>query len=437
MKTISINSRLGILRDVITGLYSLDVITHHAESSKCASSNEHSIVYQKFFASWKLFSLVNLLLVATAGVLLRAKILFPLPWIDHKFLLHAHSHFAFSGWLGQIISVVLIETISRSVNIDIKKIRLLFLVNAFASFGMLFTFPFMGYAPASIFFSTLSLLYSIWFPIVALGYVNKAGQGSLSRNCFRLALISLMLSTAGPITLAVGKALGMQGMDFEVKSVYWFLHFQYNGFFFFSIAGLYCSLLSSQSHESRLLKQAFLSFALSLVPAYLLSVQWLGLSSQMQALASVSGVLQVLGLIQFVRYISKKAGKSDWLYTVAFTAFVLKTVFQFISVFPAMGKIAFGFRPIVIGYLHLVLLGMMTTFILGFLRHKPGSNSNSGLVVFVIGIIVNELALFFQGLMGIVGTYIHGINELLFVIALALLVGAVLIARSAAKSYLI
>ena len=102
-----------------------------------------------------------------------------------------------------------------------------------------------------------------------------------------------------------------------------------------------------------------------------------------------------------------------------------------------MGKIAFGFRPIVIGYLHLVLLGLMTTFILGFLARNRRLNANFGLVVFVGGIVVNEVVLFFQGLMGIVGTYIHGINELLFIIALTLLVGAIITVRSAVRSYLI
>src|SRR6478735_7850090 len=123
-----------------------------------STANEND---KRFFSGWKLLSLCNLLLVATAGVFLRGKILFPLPWIDHKFLLHAHSHFAFSGWLGQILSIFIIESIHRTTLVNLKKIRLLFLLNAIASYGMLFTFPFMGYAAASIFFSTLSLTYSI------------------------------------------------------------------------------------------------------------------------------------------------------------------------------------------------------------------------------------------------------------------------------------
>jgi hypothetical protein len=244
----------------------------------------------------------------------------------------------------------------------------------------------------------------------------------------------MMLSTAGPIMLAIGKALGVQGLEFEVKSVYWFLHFQYNGFFFFTVAGLYCWLLSSQAQESRILKQTFMFFALSLLPAYLLSVQWLGLSAQLQAFASIAGVLQVVGLVQFTRYLLNKGGKSDWLYIIAFIAFFLKIVFQFLSVLPAVGKIAFGFRPIVIGYLHLVLLGLVTTFMLGIVRDTYRINRNFGLVVFVSGIILNEFVLFFQGLLGIVGTFVHGINELLFASALILLVGTILMARSAVKA---
>jgi hypothetical protein len=212
------------------------------------------------------------------------------------------------------------------------------------------------------FFSTLSLVYSVWFPIVAIRYIDKSGLSLLVKNCFRVALISLIVSTAGPLILAVGKALQMQGMELEVKSVYWFLHFQYNGFFFFSVAGFYCSILSSQSQQSRLLMQAFICFAASLLPAYLLSIQWLGLSWQSQALASISGALQIFGLLQFISFLlSSHARGSGWLYSLVFVAFILK---KFVSIFPAIGKIAFGFWPIMIGYLHLLLFGLMTTFIL-------------------------------------------------------------------------
>ena len=52
------------------------------------------------FSKWLRISLFNLMLVAFLGMILRYKILFSLPFLDQKHLLHAHSHFAFSGWVG-------------------------------------------------------------------------------------------------------------------------------------------------------------------------------------------------------------------------------------------------------------------------------------------------------------------------------------------------
>src|SRR6478735_5052379 len=154
MDTIRFDSRFGQFRNFLS-ILSQDNFRNTDLTAVKSNSNVGTLKSARFFNSWKLLSLFNLVLVASAGVLLRAKILFPIPWIDHKFLLHAHSHFAFSGWLGQIISVLMIQIISRSVSIDYNKIGLLFILNTIASFGMLFTFPFMGYAGASIFFSTL------------------------------------------------------------------------------------------------------------------------------------------------------------------------------------------------------------------------------------------------------------------------------------------
>ena len=52
---------------------------------------------------WIRICLLNLFLVALLGVVLRYKIAFSLPFIDQRNLLHAHSHFAFAGWISQSI----------------------------------------------------------------------------------------------------------------------------------------------------------------------------------------------------------------------------------------------------------------------------------------------------------------------------------------------
>ena len=50
--------------------------------------------------SWLTIALINLSVVALLGLLLRSKILFPIPAINFGYLLHAHSHFAFTGWIA-------------------------------------------------------------------------------------------------------------------------------------------------------------------------------------------------------------------------------------------------------------------------------------------------------------------------------------------------
>ena len=108
-------------------------------------------------ARWAIF---NLFIVSAAGVLLRYKILFPLPIVDHKNLLHAHSHFAFSGWVSLALFTALVQIITKHGPIRAGIYRRLFYLLLIASYGMLLTFPFMGYKAPSIVFSTLSILFS-------------------------------------------------------------------------------------------------------------------------------------------------------------------------------------------------------------------------------------------------------------------------------------
>jgi hypothetical protein len=63
---------------------------------------------------WLQISLVNLLCIACIGVILRYKIAYSLPFIDQKYLLHAHSHFAFAGWITQALMSLLVAYLSET-----------------------------------------------------------------------------------------------------------------------------------------------------------------------------------------------------------------------------------------------------------------------------------------------------------------------------------
>ena len=58
---------------------------------------------------WLRFSVLNFLIVAVLGVLMRYKIAYSLPIVDQKHVQEAHSHFAFYGWITQIIYVFIIR----------------------------------------------------------------------------------------------------------------------------------------------------------------------------------------------------------------------------------------------------------------------------------------------------------------------------------------
>ncbi|MGB4845177.1 MAG: hypothetical protein WBP16_11990, partial [Ferruginibacter sp.] len=95
---------------------------------------------------WLKIALINLLIVATLGVVLRYKILFPLPFVDQKHLLHGHSHFAFAGWITQALMTLLVIYLARQTEKPIyKKYRWLLLANLLTAYGMLIAFPIEGY----------------------------------------------------------------------------------------------------------------------------------------------------------------------------------------------------------------------------------------------------------------------------------------------------
>ena len=84
-----------------------------------------------------------------------------------------------------------------------------------------------------------------------------------------------------------------------------------------------------------------------------------------------------------------------------------------------------------IGYLHLVLLGMLTIFIIAFLKHTrlvpPGGPRRTGMIVFVSGIVLQEALLMVQGMLAIAYHSVPYINESLFASALMMLAGIFLL----------
>lgn len=200
-----------------------------------------------FFTTWIKISLINFLVVALVGVLLRYKINFPLPVVNYKFLLHAHSHFAFAGWVTQILMALIVQYVYEHNNsINLSHYKKIFRGNFITAYGMLFSFPFQGYGLFSIIFSTLSVFVSYFFIAFVWKDLKHLVDKGYSKAWIKASLLLYTLSSLGPFALAYLMANQISGQDLYFGAVYFFLHFQYNGWFLFACFGLFFNYLQKK-----------------------------------------------------------------------------------------------------------------------------------------------------------------------------------------------
>uniref|UniRef100_UPI003F702D72 hypothetical protein n=1 Tax=Dyadobacter bucti TaxID=2572203 RepID=UPI003F702D72 len=109
----------------------------------------------------------------------------------------------------------------------------------------------------------------------------------------------------------------------------------------------------------------------------------------------------------------------------------IKFGLQTASSLPSIAHFAFGLRPVVIAYLHLVLLGIISLFLICWLFMNKALKTTPvtafGIIIFVSGIVFNEFFLLLQGIGSLSDQYISGMPQALAVAALILVIGIVVI----------
>ncbi len=385
---------------------------------------------------WLRISFLNLLIVALIGILLRYKIAFSFPFFEQKYLLEGHSHFAFAGWITQVLMVLLVQDLGqyKSENIFIKY-RWLLYGNLITAYGMLILFPLQGYGVGSIGFSTLSIVNSFFFGLRYWKDLNTVTQKPISHLWFKAALLFYIISFLGTFSLGYMMTNKIMHQNWYLSAIYYVLHFQYNGWFFFAAMGLLVSKIEKIISVTKQLKTIFWLFALACGPTYFLSVLWMPVPGIIYWVVIASALAQLTAWLILVKLIFKNKAdlksyfpaKGRALLILSAIALTIKFFLQLGSTHPSMSQLAFGFRPIVIGYLHLVLLGVITIFILGYIISQnllpAGKYFMPGIWIFVSGIIINEIFLLLQGITGLEYIIISGINESLFAAAVIMFTG--------------
>jgi len=388
---------------------------------------------------WLKFSLLNLLIVALLGLLMRYKIGFEFPYLDQKHLQHSHSHFAFSGWISHTLMVLMILYLENRIkNIEnrlLKKYNSILIGNLICAYAMLVSFIIQGYGLISIVFSTSSIAIAFVFAYFFFQDLKLIPKEDASKSWFKAALFFNVISSLGTFALAYMMMTKNIHQNEYLASIYYYLHFQYNGWFFFACMGLLISFLQLKASENIFYFRSFWWFFGSCIPAYFLSTLWLELPIWVYSLTVIAAIIQVATWFKFLTLIlkTKKAFFENLPfflhYILLFVGFALsvKFVLQLGSTIPALSKLAFGFRPIVIAYLHLVLLAIITLFLLFYIYANNLIHSNKpikkGVIIFSIGVFLNEIILAIQGIASFSYTMIPWINELLLLAAIVLVIG--------------
>lgn len=395
---------------------------------------------------WLNLSVLNLTMVAALGMLMRYKIGFEFPYFEQKFLQHGHSHFAFAAWISQTLYVLMIHFMQSGNTKPISgHYNKLLVANTVCAWGMLLAFIIQGYGPLSIALSTCSIFISWVFAYVYLKDLKYIPNTHPSLPYFKAAHVFNIVSSIGTFVLAYMMATNQVNQKAYLGSVYYYLHFQYNGWFFFACAGLLIGMLHKLVPSIQFSNHTFRLFAWSCIPAYLLSTLWLNFPIWLNTLIAFAAVAQLIGWMTLIKpLISAFKALKHKIPNYAFVLFGLsglslsiKLLLQLASCIPYVSQLAFGFRPIVIAYLHLVLLAIFTLFILSyihvFLQQNHSKLNRYALFTLIFGIFINEAILGIQGISSFSYTLLPYVNEALFAIAV-MMFGALLALAFSLKS---
>ena len=293
---------------------------------------------------------------------------------------HSHSHIGLLGWIYTILSSLICQYFLRET--DRKPYFILFLCTQFCILGMLFSFPFGGYFLYSIIFSSLFIICTYWFSIFFLKRSKKYNfirfsisksvdtehDKPLSLKFVHWGIYFLILSSIGIWLLPVAIVKAGKGSDWYNSALYFFLHFQYNGWFLAVLFGLLVGEIEHKSLlNSKQLKGALYNFVIGTIGSVTLS--WVGFFNEpiLYIIGNISGFLLLASIFELYRAYMQLE-KPAFLMQMFLLLCMLKTIFMFLGSFPWIAEVVLPNREFVISYLHFTFLGVIGFGVLHFLE---------------------------------------------------------------------
>ena len=386
------------------------------------------------------FAIVNFLLTVSIGTLLRFNTISPIQAFAERYWIHAHSHTGFLGWVFLAFFILTFAMfLPKGAGINRRVYRLMIYVQ-FAFMGMLVTFPFMGYAAPSILFSTFHMVLSVIFVLMYFKYSEKA---DLSNRFMKAGLVFMLLSSIGPLALGPIIIGGLRGTDWYDMAIYFYLHFQYNGWFTMAVFALFIKFLEQSGFDLKKspVRWIYKLLAAGTIMTLALSALGFGFNTYAQVVGFIGSFLQLMAgffLLKVIFIKSDLNGFIDnsyarWFFGIALFSWLMKIMMQFLSAIPIITDFVYLSRDAIMTYLHLSFLGFTSCFIIGLLILKGYLSTQSlfsrtGYVMFIVGVVIMEITIGLRSIPQYIGfDFFSVINYLLFSESVLILLALVLI----------
>ncbi|MBI6115885.1 hypothetical protein [Salegentibacter maritimus] len=352
-------------------------------------------------------ALAYFFMAAALGILLRLFYITPIA-ANYKYIIHTHSHIALLGWVYLALTAIIYRLFFHGTKLS-KKYRYIFLTTNISLLGMLFSFPFQGYAVVSIIFSTLFLFCSYFFTAYILKNTPKKHRNTHYYKLIKAALWYMVFSSIGPWALgAIMSSLGKTSIWYKL-SIYFYLHFQYNAWFLLAILGIafYLFYQLKFTFNPSEFKRFFYLLNSGVILSFFLSTYWTNPPLIFYLVGGLGSLFLVLAFYKLFALILRnkmklKQGLSPFIYRIFQLTSVLligKIVMQSLTAIPFFADLAFKNLDFVIGYLHWVFLGFVSIALFGFLNWlKLIKLPKKAFYLYLSGFLISEMLIFYKGL---------------------------------------
>jgi hypothetical protein len=357
----------------------------------------HALVAMLYFA-----------FAAILGVLLRFYSLSSFTF-NYRYLVHAHSHIALLGWVYVALTTILHYCFVKNDTTAHKRYTWIFWATQGTLIGMMLTFPFQGYALFSIIFSTLFLIISYIFFHHFLKNIDPKHKDGRALQCMKAALWFMVISSLGPWALGmIMTLLGSQSIWYRI-AIYFYLHFQYNGWMVLALIGLVLFALEQQGmvFPKKRFSRFFWSMNIGIVLTFFLSTLWTDPSPTVYVLAGI-GTLSQLGAfgVLWVQFKGEAARLllTKWqvmLLKLVVVLFCIKLLLQLLTTLPYFVQMATRHIDLIIGYLHLTFLGVISIGLFFLMDYfKLFQVSRRPFQWYFLGFLTMEILIFYRGMAG-------------------------------------